>query len=303
MRSDLTPRASKTRTGGAGEPKSVADLWTGPDIRFSICTLVTRPEQYRSMTATFMARGFSDSDCEYIFLDNSETNSSDAYQGLNLFLNNARGEYIILCHQDVELLDGGREQLDAVLAEMEVHDPSWAVLGNSGGMSPGRLAIRITDPHGAGQKTEHLPARVHSLDENFLVVRRSANLALSRDLSGFHLYGADLCIVADILGWRSYVVDFHLRHLSPGNRDLSLSRSRVALIKKYSRALRTRWVMTPCELLFLSGSHWWLSVAMSSRLARRLLFSLERHAPSLAARLHGVPPRDPGLKAAARRAP
>jgi hypothetical protein len=244
------------------------------------------------MVSTFEARGFAGNDCEYLFLDNSRSNAFDAYEGLNLFLNNARGEYIIVCHQDVELLSDGRDQLDVVIAELEAKDPAWAVIGNSGGVSPGRLAIRITDPHGADQKTDQLPVRVRSLDENFLVVRRRANLALSHDLGGFHLYGTDLCIIADILGWRSYVVDFHLHHLSPGYREQSLSQSRVAMIKKYAHALRFRWVMSPCELLFLSGGPWWLSAALSSKFGRRVLLGVGRLAPGVMARLSGVPPRD-----------
>ena len=54
-----------------------------------------------------------------------------------------------------------------------------------------------------------LPAKVHTLDENFIVVRRAANLSLSHDLDGFHLYGTDLCLIADVLGGNRYVIDFH----------------------------------------------------------------------------------------------
>ena len=53
-----------------------------------------------------------------------------------------------------------------------------------------------------------LPAKVHTVDENFIVVRRATNLSLSHDLDGFHLYGTDLCVIADILGGNCYVIDF-----------------------------------------------------------------------------------------------
>lgn len=239
-------------------------------VRYSICTLMTRPVQYAEMVASFRRQGFDGEDCEYLFLDNSNNNNYDAYKGLNLFLSVARGRYVILCHQDILLEDDGRDHLDAALANMERLDPTWAVCGNSGGISPGRLAIRITDPHGVNQRTEDLPARVYSLDENFMVVKASANLGFSRDMSGFHLYGTDICIQADLLGWTCYVIDFHLKHHSPGVRDVSLERSRKALVDKYARAFRFRWVAAPCEIIFLSGLPS-VSRLLSARFVTRLL--------------------------------
>ena len=237
-------------------------------VRYSICTLVTKPEQYAGMAASFAARGFRAPDCEFLTIDNSQKNELDAYQGVNLFLTVARGDYVIICHQDVLLLQDGREVLDRVLARLTALDPNWAVCGNSGGISPGRMAIRITDPFGADQQTTVFPARVYGLDENFLVVRRSANLSVSHDLSGFHVYGTDLCVMADVLGLTSYVVDFHLEHLSRGFRDDSLVSARRALLTKYQRAFRSRWLMTPCGLFFLSNSRFWSRFLSSTPMAR-----------------------------------
>ena len=99
-----------------------------------------------------------------------------------------------------------------------------------------------------------LPAKVSALDENFIVVRREANLALSNDLEGFHFYGADLCIVADFLGRTAYVVDFHLRHKSGGKPDAAFYRMRKQVARKYRRAMRPRWVITTVTNLVISGS-------------------------------------------------
>jgi hypothetical protein len=238
-------------------------------IRYSICTLVTNKDQYDGMLSSFADHGFNESDCEFIQIDNSNTNQYDAYQGLNLFLTVARGEYIIICHQDILLIDD-RVKLDAVLEDLDRRDPAWALCGNAGGQSMGKLAIRITDPHGADQRSGTLPVRVRSLDENFLLVRRCANLPVSSDLSGFHLYGADICILAEIIGRSAYVVDFHLAHISPGKRDRSLAVSRRNLARKYSRAFSGRWVRTTCELIYLSSDPW-LSRLLSSSISQRLI--------------------------------
>ena len=108
-----------------------------------------------------------------------------------------------------------------------------------------------------------------ALDENFLVARRSANLCLSHDLSGYHMYGPDSCLMAQIAGYRCYVIDFHLRHSSGGTIDASFETGRDALERKYNHAFRSRWFQTSCATLFLSAGPRLRAIARS-RIGRRL---------------------------------
>ena len=241
-----------------------------PEFAFSICTLVSQSEQYAAMVETFRAAGFGE-DCEYLAVDNSRGNVFDAFAGYNAFLREARGEHIILVHQDVELAFDRRPVLEQRLCELTAIDPDWGVCGNAGGIALGRNAIRITDPHGADVRMGPFPHRVGTLDENFLVVRRRANLCLSHDLTGYHMYGPDLCVMADVAGYRCYVVDFHLKHLSAGTIDTSFRKGAAAFDRKWARALRSRWVQTSVTEVFLSGSRWLRRLA-ALRLAR--LFGL-----------------------------
>ena len=225
-----------------------------PALRpFSICTLMTRPDQYAAMLRSYRDAGFGD-DCEYLCIDNSQGNVYDAFSGYNAFLVEAEGEYVILTHQDVELCFDDRAVLEARLHDLTALDPTWGACGNSGGIALGRNAIRITDPHQTDMRMGPFPQRVISLDENFIVVRRSANLCLSRDLAGYHMYGPDLCAMADIAGHHCYVIDFHLRHLSGGTLDASFYDAAARFSKKYARALRSRWLQTSVTEVFLSGS-------------------------------------------------
>jgi hypothetical protein len=242
------------------EPINIANI-KDSRVVYSICTFVTKFEQYKDLVKSFVNHDFTYIDCEYIYVDNSGKNQYDAYSGINKLLTTATGRYIVICHQDILLIDDGREKLDAVLMELDRIDPSWGVCGNGGGVYPGRLAIRLTDPHGDNQFTEPLPRRVSGLDENFLVVRRDANLAVSADLKGFHLYGTDICIVAQLLGYTAYVVDFHLRHLSKGDKarratanEPSFAEIRSALIAKYRRAMRPRIATTTTTAVYLGRS-------------------------------------------------
>jgi hypothetical protein len=223
-------------------------------MKYSIGTLVSDLDQYRAMRASFEAHGFGSQDCEYLHIDNTQFNRADAFAGLNRLLHEARGQYVVLCHQDVRLLADGRTELDGRLAELERLDPCWALAGNAGGEGPGRLALRISDPHGTDRFVGRLPARVYTLDENFIVVKRSARIGFSRDLNGFHFYGADICLVADLLGYSAYVIDFHLKHLSGGTASAEFFASRNAFQAKWSHAMRSRSLQTTCALVPIAGN-------------------------------------------------
>ena len=234
-------------------------------VRYSVCTMMTKPDEYSALQKSFQDAGFEDDFCEFLYIDNSLTNQCEAFHAINRFLQEATGDYIILCHQDVRLHDHNLHDLDRVIADISAGDPTWAVLGNAGGVAPGHLAIRITDAKGVDTKCGPFPSRVAAMDENFIIVKRSANLSLSADLKGFHFYGTDLCIVAEILGYNCYVIDFHLHHIGGENLNkgkatnsfhTSYPKIRQALIDKYLRAFRPRWIQNNGTILHLSGSRW-----------------------------------------------
>ena len=221
--------------------------------RFSVGTLVTDPAQYAEMRATFAAHGFDASNSEFLYLDNRGPNQTGAYRGLNALMTAASGTLVILCHQDVRLIGDGAVDLERCLGALDRRDPNWALAGNAGGVAAGRLALRISDPHGADRTSGDLPVRAMSLDENFIVVKRRARVGCSADLEGFHFYGADLCLNADIAGYSAWVIDFHLKHLSGGTKSADFHAAQSAFRAKWSHALRPRWMQTTCALLRLSG--------------------------------------------------
>jgi hypothetical protein len=239
-------------------------------IIYSFCTLMTNLEEYKTMVSLFASKGFTEKDCEYLYIDNRESNKYDAFSGYNRFLQFARGKYIILCHQDIEPIEHDRARLDDLLLEITRLDPAWALCGNAGANQEDELIVRISDPWGENRcEGAPFPARVMSLDENFIIARRDANLALSRDLKGYHWYGSDLCIVADVLGWSSYVIDFHLRHKSGGNKDATFYATKSAMKAKLARAFRSRWhFVATREPIYVSTSALGSIIAKTNRRAR-----------------------------------
>jgi hypothetical protein len=223
--------------------------------KYSIYSLVTRIAEYEGMIDSFLRGGFTPDCCEYLFINNSIENRADAYQGYNFFLQSARGEYVIICHQDVVLLASGIQQLDERTKELDRLDPSWAVLGNAGVTRLNHAALHITHPEPYGENyTGNLPAKVHSLDENFILVKNSANLFVSHDLSGFHLYGTDICLVAHIAGRTCWVVDFNLLRKSAGKIDASFYELCERLENKHLATGRAGLLHTTCTQLSLSHS-------------------------------------------------
>jgi hypothetical protein len=250
MHADAADSRRRPRIECVAGPEAGADA----HVAFTFATLLTDRAQYAALRQSLDAGGFTPADCEFLVVDNSAGNAACAYRGLDAMLSAARGTYVVLCHQDIRLLADGRTRLAERLRELDAMDPDWALAGNAGGVAPGVLALRITDPHGADQHTGDLPARVVSLDENFIVVKRAARIGFSRDLSGFHLYGADLCLNAATAGYSAYVIDFHLAHLSPGRKDASFEAMERTFVDKWERALAPRWLQTTCTLVRLSGA-------------------------------------------------
>jgi hypothetical protein len=223
-------------------------------FKFSICTLVTRKNEYNEMIDSFINKGFTYDDCEFLYIDNSENCVFDAYEGYNQFLQNAKGEYIILCHQDILLHDNNKNDLLNLINEVDSKDSKWAILANAGGVNLKWIATHITEGETGIKRVEkHLPLKVKTVDENFIVVKKSANLALSNDLKGFHFYGTDICLIADILGFNSYVISFNLIHKSNGKTDRNFFTLKKALQKKYKRAFRSRYLTSTFSRMYFSG--------------------------------------------------
>lgn len=223
--------------------------------KYSICTMVTSWTEYEEFLASFRKHGFGEYDCELLTLDNSDGNRADAYVAVNEFLQAATAPYLIIVHQDVLLIEDDRAKLDQLLKQLTQQDDRWGLCGNAGFTEDGWPVFNLSHPFNESDvRGGPYPAKVVSLDENLIIVRRECNLAASADLGGFHHYGADLCTIADILGWSTYVIDFFLHHKSGGTVDEVYDRSRIAITRKYARALRPRWIhLVTSRPFFIAG--------------------------------------------------
>lgn len=224
------------------------------NYRFSICTLVSKPAQYQEMVDSFISAGFDTTFCEYLCIDNTEANIYDGYSGLNRFLREARGKYVILCHQDIVLNDHNCSDLELRIAQMDSLDPNWAILSNAGGINFKYLAMHLIQKCGNKLIETVLPLKAQTVDENFILVKKEANIALSHDLRGFHMYGTDICLISHTLGFNSYIIDFNLTHKSNGTVDHRFYAEKMNLMLKYRRAFKARYLATTITRMYISGN-------------------------------------------------
>lgn len=190
--------------------------------KYTFCTLVTDFGEYIQIVDSAKTAGFDGDDVEFLYFDNQKNNQFDGYNGINRALQEAQGEYLIFCHQDILFHDDKRTTLDACLSELETLDKNWAVAGNAGKDNSCQFYARISDPNMQNIHNGILPAKVMSLDENFMILNRKHRFATSSQaLSGFHLYALDLCQNAYALGLSCYVINFHLLHKSGGKMSQS----------------------------------------------------------------------------------
>jgi hypothetical protein len=206
---------------------------------FHIYTIANDMQAYAEMKESFLNARFDEDRCEYSVFDNSMENTYDPYRVLDCICSSTVEKYIILCHQDVLLNQGhGYGELLKVIEQLSKLDSSWSILGNAGFNNSYKRVVRVTDPHKMAHWSAGLPEKVHSLDENFLIINSAQRLHCSPELSGFHLYGADLCLNAISRGCSCYVIDFHLSHLSAGNQNQAFHIAQSQFKARWSREFK-----------------------------------------------------------------
>lgn len=239
--------------------------------KFTFCTLVTRPDEYKEMVTSAEQKGFLANDVEFLYFDNKNSNQFDGFSGINRAIKEAQGEYLIFCHQDILFKYDHRQKLEACLKQLNALDENWAVAGNAGRTIYGKHVVRITDPHGENIQDGPFPQQVMSVDENFFIINQKVNIASSYLLNGFHLYGLDLCQNAQHLGFKSYVIDFHLYHKSAGKVDHSYYDLQKKYIKIQQYRKAQQWFFPMCSNFFVS-SNAFFNMLINQKKIKKILF-------------------------------
>jgi hypothetical protein len=182
-----------------------------------------------------------------------------AAAGLTMGWLRAKHPWVVSVRQDVYLPDGWDVRLAEQLCEAERR---FGPIGVAGVYGVGDVITRADDHAGGPVAAERigwvvdrgrtlrdgpeLPARVTTLDELMLIVRRDAPLRLEPAL-GFHLYGADLCLQAREAGLAVVALGVLCRHNS---RHIGLPEAFFASAQVFARKWSHRLpVATPCAII------------------------------------------------------
>jgi hypothetical protein len=225
------------------------------DKVFSICTMVNDWVEYETHQQSWIKMGFGGKDCEFLVSDNSLSNKLDGFQSSRLFLDQARGQYIIMAHSDSNPRVT-KDKILKLLQRLEACDPKWAIVGNAGAnyLSRPSITLGLKMPGFLEKKGTKVFCFAHALDENLLIVKAEARLSLSYDVGGFHLYGLDLCDIARRLGRTCYVAPMSWNHGSHGTLNTGFYQKVSEFESKMRNYRRPKIWATNCTFLSVSRS-------------------------------------------------
>jgi hypothetical protein len=143
---------------------------------------------------------------------------SSASAAYNNAIDRSTNDLIVFAHQDILFPELWLSDLQRALDSLQQTDPRWGVLGCYGETldDGGRGYIYSGGLDIVGKPFER-PARVQTLDEIVLILRKSSGLRFDEHLPHFHFYGADICMSAAACGLKSYAISAFCVHNTQQN--------------------------------------------------------------------------------------
>lgn len=172
---------------------------------------------------------------------------SSAAAAYNAGVAQAETDVVVLTHQDVYFPSGWSEKFQKALEALYRTDPNWAVAGSWGVHHSGARAGHIYCA-GLGRTLgghSEMPREVRTLDEVFLVLRKSSQVRFDESLPGYHFYGSDLCLEAERRGMKCYAIAAFCIHNTNGYGMLPWQfwKSYLMMRRKWKKVLP---IITPC---------------------------------------------------------
>lgn len=143
---------------------------------------------------------------------------SSASKAYNDAIDKSQNDLIVFVHQDIVLPEQWISDLQRALECLDQDDPEWGVIGSYGETLNDRgRGYVYSSGRGIIGKPFERPARIQTLDEIVLIIRKSSGLRFDNTLPHFHFYGADICMTAEQMGKKNYAISAFCVHNTQQN--------------------------------------------------------------------------------------
>jgi hypothetical protein len=228
-------------------------------------TLIAATNNEQILKSCLLGSGEA-SKAKEVLLQNGFSSAASAY---NAALDQAQTDILVFAHQDVFLPPGWADQLQQAVEWFARNDPHWAVAGVWGVTESGARhgCVYCTGLQKKLGSEFTRPIQIRTLDELLLIVRKSSGLRFDEGLSGFHMYGTDICLAAQRQGMKCYAISAFCIHNTNGYGMLPWDFWKAFLV------MRRKWnavlpIITPCAEITRFG---WPALSGNVRQAASLI--------------------------------
>jgi len=195
-----------------------------------------------------------------------ERNAPSASIAYNRGLDATTAPYVVFAHHDVYLPKGWDALLLTRIAELEAHDPDWALFGSFGvGLDGAHIGPVWSSSLGQiVGRVPLAPVQVQSFDELLIVMRRDSGLRWDGALPGWHMYGTDIVAIARAMGRTAYAGALPCIHNDGFHGSLGTDYTECY------RYMQRKWrsqlpLRTPITKISRSGLHLWRDLRAAAK--------------------------------------
>lgn len=207
--------------------------------RISLITVYNNKELVETMITT--SKFQINVDIDYVIIDNSTGKFSSAASALNFGASKAKSEVLVFLHQDIEFLksDVLEKIHDFACKNKKIIFGAAGVQDKDSNKYPKFLSSMAEGNDYIRYNTLEKPEYAFTLDECLIACHQDCLKKVSFDeqiCNGWHLYGADLCLQAQVDDELDVMVlPMDVCHKSHGNADKSYFVTQKKVGRKYKK--------------------------------------------------------------------
>lgn len=223
-------------------------------IELSFVTCVNNMTQYRNYIVGSLFKNTTERIYETIPVLNFG-NPHSAAAALNIGINKARGNIVVLCHQDVVFYEQWVDMLFERIEEVETRTKKWGVLGTAGISKRDDTVGVVHNMKGRLQWSATKRARVYpvqTVDEHCMIIKKNTGLRFDPVIfDGFHFYGPDICLNALSKGFMNFGILCPLVHDSGSGSLISGKKEFMRLLNALAKKWRSKFphIRTPTSIV------------------------------------------------------